>query len=70
MVDRRPTCNALFLDQTGHIHDGGFKQGAIAMLKRLQEAYVDIILGGEMPKDFLLPYVGVYTDWGAPWVRT
>lgn len=58
---------ALFLDQIGLTPDDGIRQGTINMLKRLHADHPGIILGGEMLKDFLLPYVDIYTDWGAPW---
>lgn len=58
---------ALFLDQIGLTPDDGIRQGTIDMLKRLHATHPGIILGGEMLKDFLLPYVDIYTDWGAPW---
>lgn len=58
---------ALFLDQIGLTPDDGIRKGTIMMLKRLHANHPGIILGGEMLKDFLLPYVDIYTDWGMPW---
>ncbi len=37
------------------------------MLRRLHANHPGIILGGEVLKDFLLPYVDIFTDWGTPW---
>lgn len=66
LVDRF-SIEALFLDQIGLTPDDGIREGTIRMLQRLNRDHPGLILGGEILKEFLLPYVDIFTCWGTPW---
>jgi hypothetical protein len=58
---------ALFLDQIGSAPTVEIISGSIAMLERFRSNHQNLILGGEIMADFVVPYLDVMQAWGLPW---
>jgi len=58
---------ALFLDQIGSAPTPEVKRGSLRMLEHLHALSPQLVIGGEILAEFVIPHIDVIQAWGLPW---